>query len=182
MVKNNITPTYYRVEIDGTSLGGASPADGFIDEQRGEEYDPFPSTNDLGLAKERANMRYLEIIQQVSTAISPTHVLEIVKPGADGDNEATAYEFTLVYDREEYVITDTESGELTGADAVQWWVANALSSDIIANTQAFQPLEQLGGDLQDAFRIEVVTAGKIAADIATATAEITVTVIPNTQF
>lgn len=180
MVKNNIIPTYYRVEIDATNLGGATPDDGFIDEQKGEEYNPFPTTDDLGLAKERANMRYLEIIQQVSTAISPVHVLDIVKPGADGDNEATAYEFTLVYDRPEYVITDTESGELTGEAAVQWWIANAISSDVISNTQAFQALLQTGGDLQDTFRVEIVTAGKLAADIATAMAKITVTEIPNT--
>lgn len=180
MVKNNIIPAYYRVEIDATNLGGTAPADGFIDDQRGEEYVPFPSTDDFGLAKERANMRYLEIIQQVSSLISPTHVLDIVKPSADGDTEATAFDFTLVYDRPEFVQIDPGSGLLEGADAVKWWVANAISSDIIANTQVFRPLTQTGGALQDAFRVEVVTAEKLAADIASATSEITVIQIPNT--
>lgn len=175
MAMEILLPIYYRVEIDASGLGGAAPADGFVDHTKPEEYSAFPTNNTLSLQKERANMRWEEVVRQVSEKISPVYVLEIEATGADQDNPATLFSVTFGYDREEYIFTEDEDNPgttLSAVDAVKRWVARALIVDLVENRYIYYP-DVVNGNPQGAM-IENVTADAIAADLATAEANITV--------
>lgn len=174
-IEDTFIPVHYHVTIDLAGLGGAAPADGFIDNLSPSEYSGFPTTTALSEAKERANIRWEEIIRQTSRDISPIRVLDTIATGADQDTEASEMSFTLVYDRPEYVRTEDELNPgtyLTGIDAVKRWVARALIVDISGNRDFYSP-EVVDGIVQGPMILNI-PAGAIAPDLATAEANITV--------
>lgn len=144
---------YYTVTI-GALTGGAAPKDGHVDNKTPEQYGAddtnvpllasttFPSTNDLSLTKERANMRYEAIIRQISENIQPLQISGVVAAAADQDTPATSFVFTLAYDRVEYLRTEDELNAgvfLEGADALKRWVERALINDITENRFIYKP-------------------------------------------
>jgi hypothetical protein len=178
-IEDTFIPVYYRIEIDGSGLGGTAPDDGFIDNQRAREYDPLPSTLDASRAKERGNVRYGELIRQLSDNISPVNHTprQIVAPGRDGDTPPTSFDFTVVFDRPEYLRTEDETNPgtfLTGVDAVTRFVARALVQERYDNREIYNPT---AGNFS---LIENLQTGALAADVATAEGNITVTEIANT--
>jgi len=195
-IEDTFIPTYFRVTISATGLGGAAPADGFIDNETPEEYkaDPsfnaLPSTLALSLAKERGNVRYLRIIQEVSTTIAPLYVLSINKPSAGPDADATTFDFTLVYDKPDFVYTRVVSEDgtgtpgtlLTGATALIRLIARAISMDVTGNRNTFNPTLTggAGTPFADPSKIEKITTAKIAATVTAAEANITASIITNT--
>lgn len=184
MALNNIVPVYYRISIDPTGLGGLAPADGFIDNTKSEEYENMPSTKDAALAKERANIRWRTIVQKLSENIAPTHVIDFNKPGANHDNPPTLFEFTVVYDREEYVYTydetlsEPKNGDLKDTAALKRLVARALHTELEVNTQYYDPSTRNGQVI--GLVIEIISVGKLHSDLSTLEGQITVTKVDHT--
>jgi len=185
-------PQHYVVVI--TSPGAlSSPADGFVDDLNAEGYavdgslDPtanprstgnFPSTENLSLAKERANMRWEEILIQLSSVIQPDLQFNLNAAGADEDSEATTMEFVLKYDRPEYLKTADESNPgvfLYGDDAITRFIARALIVDLSRNRLVYNPTT-VNGNSQGPI-ITTVEADKIFANISAAESNISVTLL-----
>lgn len=187
-IEDTFIPVYYRVEISATGLGGSAPKDGFIDNLRPRDYDPFPSTRSSSEAKERGNIRYEEIIRQLSTNISPVNHTprKIVAPGRDADSAPTEFNFTVVFDRPEYLRTEDENNPgvfLTGEDAVKRFVARALVTRREDHREIFDPETQTVGSttlLTNPQQILLIVTDSIANDITTAEGNITVNEIDNT--
>lgn len=179
---------YYRVVIDTPNLIGGSlltTESGGIDNTTPEQYGAttgFPSDINFSLAKERGNMRYEEILRQVSENIQPVYVSAIVATAGDGDTEPTDFDFTLVYDRDEFVTTVELPGEaspgdtLTAEDAIKRWVERALTATIVQNRNIYDPTETASA-IRNGPQIIEVTAGSLEA--ALPITEVTVTVIAN---
>ncbi|MFA5489195.1 MAG: hypothetical protein WC284_08250 [Candidimonas sp.] len=185
MSADALIPVYYRVEIDLSGYTGlTSPNDGTIDNTKPELYaadgGTYPSTKNNSLAKERANIRWQEILRRVSENISPISVTQIVKGGSpDNDTPPTSIDFTLGYDREEYIFTVNEEGipssddMLYGEEALIRQIARALTTSRNDNRDIYNP-EAVGLNAQG-MMIERVDVGELDNDIISAEAVITVT-------
>lgn len=186
-------PKYFRVEIAGINEGTA-PADGGVDPKAPEEYGAdgaFPSSTALSLAKERANMRWEEVLRQCAERVDPIFIMNVVT-NADEDTAGTDVEFTLVYDKPEYLTTadeltpgtvingdplrETTTGDAT--DAIKRYVARALVADVIQNREIYDPDTPDDGNTDQ--YIEVTAEGP-EMDIASAESKITVTDIAGTS-
>ena len=173
----------YRVEI--SALLKSDPGNGFVDNQRLEDYrtggSPTEAADlDKAIEKERANLRWREIRQQVATHIAPVGILAFDAPGADANTPPSSFAFTLVYDRPDYVYAYDETDAPTvlhDEDAVKRLVARALIADITTSTIVLDPTPVADTPHSSAYgeSVQVVTAGKIADDLAEAEAAITVT-------
>lgn len=171
----------YRVSI--AKLEQAGEGNGFVDHTRLEIYrtldkDDEATSLEKALEKERANMRWEEIVQRVSTYISPIRIIDINAVGANANTAPTTFEFTLVYDRDDYVLAHDELNPpdiLYGADALKRLVALALANDIVSSTIVLDPTPLTGVSGAYGESIRKVTAAKAAADIESAEAAITVT-------
>ena len=178
-IEDTFIPVYYRIEINGSGLGGPAPQDGFIDDQPAKKYDPLPNDLAASRAKERANVRFGELIRQLSDNISPVNHTprQVNAPGRDGNTPPTQFDFTVVFDRPEYLRTEDENNPgvfLTGENAVTRFVARALAQERFDNREIFNPAAG------NSSLIETVTIGALAADVATAESNVTVTEIANT--
>lgn len=198
MSQDRIEYVHYRVIIDLSSYAAnMAPNDGGVDNRTPEQYGEdgatpddysttFPSDKDASLAKERANVRWEEILRQVSEIITPD-VRKITKTGSPtADDPPQTIEFTLSYNREEYVYTynseDDPSGieYLNGEDAITRQIARALSVTRIENRSIYNPdppstpsgLSEPQGPM-----IENVTIGPLDSDYSVIEADITVTEI-----
>jgi len=172
-IHDTFIPVWYHITV--TNLTGAAPADGFIDHQNPQDFPAFPSTLALSRAKERARMRYEGMLQQLALVQMMSRTMNIVATASTEDTEATDFQITVQYDRPEYVATEDEDNPgtiLEGVDAVTRFVARALVVDTIVNREIYDPTVSSGNPRGPV--IEEVTAGKIAADLATAEAAITV--------
>jgi hypothetical protein len=168
---NRLEPTYYRVEIAG-AIDCQTPED-YAAENGGS----FPTTDLASLEIEYSNMWFEAVIRGASENISPLFHPAVVVTGRTNNAPATAIEFTLPYDRPEYLDTEDETAppaRLTGADALKRMIARALINDVVENRQVYQP-EALKNEPQ----ILELTAVALFADLATAEGAITITEIPN---
>jgi len=107
---------YYKVKIDavisGSSLIGiTSGKTGFIDNITAEEWKKIsnPPSN-LGLSREkaRANLRFEEIVNNLNEIHSLTELSNISNGGASEDTPGSAFSFSIIYDRGEYVFVENE--------------------------------------------------------------------------
>ena len=173
---------YYTVTI-GALTGGAAPNDGHVDNTTPEQYGAttgFPSTNALSYEKERANMRYEAILRQVSENIQPLQVSGVVATGADQDNPAISFVFTLAYDKKEYLRTEDELNPgtyFTEADAIKRWVERALTTDVTMNRFVYKPDPVPLSTNPQGPAVEEITAGK--AEAAFPIASVTVAAVPD---
>lgn len=178
-IEDTFYPVHYRIEI--TNLTGAEPKNGFIDDKKPEEYavdTNFPTTLAFSKAKERANMRWLLLIETLEERIAPIRIQNVVATGATEDAEATTFAFTITVDRPEYLDTEDETStpdRLQGADAVKRWVARSLIVDQKSNREIYNP-EIVDTVVQGPIILELVAEAP-AADLATAEGAITVTEI-----
>lgn len=168
---------YYTVSIAALT-GGAAPDDGHVDHTTPEEYGTttgFPTTKLLSLTKERANMRWEAILRQISMEIQPLQVSSVVATGATKDAPATAFEFTVAYDKVEYLRTEDETSPgtfLTGAPAIKRWVERALTTDHTFNRFIYNPDVVPTTAIIQGPMIESVTAGAPEASVPIATVTI----------
>lgn len=186
-------PKYFRVQVTGI-LEATAPADGGVDPKTPEEYGAggnFPTSTALSLAKERGNMRWEAILRQAAERIDPIFIMNVVT-NANQDTAGTDIEFTLVYDKPEYLTTPDEStpGTILNGDplretvsgnatnVITRYVARALVADVIQNREIFDPDTPDEGNTDQFIQ---VTAEGPEIDIASAEAKITVTEIAGTS-
>lgn len=173
----------YYVSIDGTSITPTtSPNDGFIDHTDAQEYgvdDDFPTTKSSADAKERANMRYEEIVRKISLPAIPVKVYNKEAVGADGNTVATEYNFNVVYESPSHIFVDDDlsGGLLTGEDAVRHYVALALMRTWTETRHIYDPTTDTNGNIKGDF-VENIEAGALTSTYATALAAVSV-IIPD---
>ena len=178
-------PTYYRVSI--ASMTDTAPKNGFIDNTTVEKYraSAEPSSLTTSLAKERGNMRYLKMLENISENATPVEVFNIVATGADVDTEATTFAFTVVFDRVNAVYTRNESSNnaiITGIPALKRQIARTFAQNITKNTIVYDPTLVFPPDTGVAFgqSVRTVIADAVLSDLAAIEANITISQITNT--
>ena len=146
-----------------------------------------PTTLAQALNKERGNMRWEAVINQLGMLISPVFLGEYVKEGSlDGTGALTTLGFTVGYDRTSFLRVEnvTSPGTyLTGSAAVRRLVATALVNTYEGNQEIFDPTVTNTGTSAvrvNPTQIIAVTADALAAqaDIATLEAQISVVQLP----
>lgn len=159
---NRLEPSYYIINITAA-----------VDNESPELFSGgFPATLAQSLDIERTNMRYVAVVRGLSTDIQPLQTSSIQVTGRTATAPATAIQFTVPYDRPEFLSTEDEDNPgtfLTGVDALQRYTARALIQDEVLNRQIFDP-ESIANEPQ----IIKITATKAFATLAEAETNITV--------
>jgi len=165
-------------------LGGANIASlGFTTGNHGGS----PTTLALSENKDRANLRYNQIVMELENMATPAYFGSWFTTGnQDGNAAVTTLQFTVGYNTVDWVTTTATSSEpnpgtvLTGEAAVKRSVARALTRIISSNRNVFDPTLQTYGvqtDRPNAARVTYITAEPwdTVANIATIENNITVT-------
>jgi hypothetical protein len=131
----------------------------------------YPSTLENSQNKERANMRWQQVINELESFSTPNFVGNVVITGnKTGETAPDTFSFVIGYEHPAQVSTIARPSEpdagtvLEGTDAIKRSVARGLTSDIIGNRKVFDPTLLSYGpytDRPNALRIENITAGKI---------------------
>lgn len=185
---------YYQVVID--ALTGSAPADGFINNLTpksyitpgsGSTYDMevgWPTDLNGALASARGNLRWEAVLQQLSSVVTPFAVTNVVPTGANATTPATSMNFTVVYDRPDYLYAYDEANPgtmLYNEDAITRWIARALMENINSNIPVLDPTPFTSPNVHYGESIRMVNAGPLAANLGAAEAAITVTPITATS-
>lgn len=171
-------PGLERLEINYYTVSIGTLSNGHVDHITPEQYGAlsnFPDTKILSLVKESANMRWEAILRQVSETIQPLQISGVVATGADEDTEATAFVFTLAYDKVEYLRTEDEDNLGTffeGDAAIKRWVERALTSDITTNRFIYNPDIVPNTTIISGPAVESVTSVKAEASLPIATVSV----------
>jgi hypothetical protein len=191
----SIVLAFFNVSI--TQISGTAPSDGFVDYKSPRDYlvnngsdleTGWPTNLTSSLAKTRAYLRWLTIIQQLETNISPVEVISLTNTGADQNTPPTILTFSVAYDRPDYLYTADElnlGATLTGAAAIKRFIARALTSSIYRNMLVLDPTLVANLSGQGAHygeSTQEVQVGSLTGSISTAESSITVTQIPNTWY
>ena len=188
-----IVLAFFNVSI--TQIPGSAPSDGFIDFKSPRDYiqdngsdleTGWPADISASLAKTRAYLRWQTIIQNLSTNISPVELLLLHNTGADENTPPTVLTFSVAYDRPEYLYTadELQSGTtLTGAAALQRFIARALTTNIYRKVSVLDPtlvanLPTDGAHYGES--TQEVQVGALSGSILAVESAITVIQIPNT--
>jgi hypothetical protein len=146
----------------------------------------YPTTLANSQAKERANMRWTQMIAELESMATPNKFGNIVRTGNISNVETSTVTFTVGYDQPGYVRTvardeEPDAGTIfEGADAIRRAVARALVVSMISNRKVFDPtLENYGAycDRPNAARIQSITADALTDNILVIEQNITVTQI-----
>lgn len=131
----------------------------------------YPSTLVNSQNKERANMRWQQVINQLESFSTPFFVGNVVTSGdKTGDSAPNTFSFVVGYENPDQIYTvatldEPDAGTVkTGTDAIARSVARAMVSTLASNRKIFDPTLQSYGaytDRPDAFRIENITAGAV---------------------
>lgn len=149
----------------------------------------YPITLANSEAKERANIRWTQMISEIEENATPSFLGNISRTGNVANVSTSSVTFTVSYDRPETIYTTARPGEpdagavLTGTAALRRQVARALTQTMVSNRKVFDPnMENFGPytDRPNAARIEPITAAALdtIANIATVEDNITVVQIP----
>lgn len=174
----------YRVSIAAAGLGGAAPADGFIDNTKVSEYvaagGTLPATVALHMAKERGNSRFQTLVWALNNQ-SNASITNIVATGGAADTAPTVFQFDVTFERGDDAIAN--EGQTSDA-AVTRIVARALMVARMDRTDYFDPTQSAAkGDNapnQAARRLDVVddlAVAALTASLSTAETAITVTAL-----
>lgn len=168
-------------------LGGANIASlGFTAGNHGGS----PTTLTLSTNKDRANLRYNQIVMELENMATPAYLGSWFTTGnQDGNAAVTTLQFTVGYNTVDWVTTTATSTEpspgtvLTAEAAIKRSVARALTKTLSSNRNVFDPTLQTYGmqtDRPNAARVIHVTADSwdAVANIATIENNITVTQVP----
>lgn len=186
------TPSVYRVLISATGLGGAAPADGFIDATKMEQYlasggtaPTLPQT----LAKKRANSRYEMLILSMQQPFNFS-VSDIVATDASSVAPATAFQFDIRIERGDAVLETADEDNvgivLTGSAALKRLVARGLMigrtdrCEYVDPTSSNVPAGQDNAGAAGVRRGTVVTdlvVSALTASLTTAESKVTITAI-----
>ena len=161
--------TFYRVTITNTGLTTGDSV-GFIDDLHPKSYDPRPTTDVGAYGKLLANIRWKSIINRIAADLTAVDEIQAIdKPGADGDTPATSMSFTLIFSRNDWLVSrrTMETNEL----ALKEVIAAALMGSISGKYVVYRP-ENIHGAEEIT---QYITAGPLASSLAMANAMITVT-------
>jgi len=149
-------------------------------------YGGYPTTYALSLAKERANMRWEQIVNNLGLLISPIFLDDVIKTGNfTGEAPVTTMAWTVGYDRPNHLYYEdsTSPGSyLTGVNALKRLVAEALIVDLQGNQEVFDPTIQGYGNAcarPNPLEILRVTAGALDTNVVTVEGNISVEMISN---
>lgn len=152
-------PTYYRVIVDmsnatnfptsGTQGGGATPNPS----QAGGDYSysggtTRPTTDAKGLLRERGNMRWERILQQLNK-YTQAEIMNIDITESNGDAQGTSLGFTVKYDRDAFNREEDLASAgtyITGADCIAQLVSVGLTSTHTMKRRVYQPGTSLNED------------------------------------
>jgi hypothetical protein len=167
--------------LDGTVAGSLAKL-GFT----AGNYGGYPTTYALSLAKERATMRWDQIVNNLGLLISPIFLDDVIKEGNfTGEAPLTTMAWTVGYDRPSYLVYEdsTSPGSfLVGPAALKRLVAEALIKDLKGNQEIFDPTIQGYGNAcarPNPLEIVSVTAEALDTVVTTVEANLTVTIINN---
>lgn len=162
-----------------TRLGWASPNDIAPAD--------YPTDLNSSRAKERGNMRWEAIKEQLADVSTPFFVEDFRKVGGDIDTEPSEIGFTVAYSMLGHVYTfdETNNNEIIeGLESIKRKVARALVNPRDENRVLIDPTLRSapsGEQVRNGGKTEFITAAAIAGDLATAEANITVTPITNSR-
>lgn len=150
-------------------------------------YGGYPTTISNSLDKERANMRWQQIVNNLGLLISPVFVRDFVKTtDYTGNSPLVTMEWTVGYDRPDYLrIMDSTAlptiSYLTGGDAIKRLIAMSLTTnDLVENQEIFDPtIDTFGtsGNRVNPAQIVTITAAALDTSVTTVEANLTVTLI-----
>ena len=150
----------------------------------------YPSTITLSQNKERSNMRWQQMINELESFSTPFFLGNVhVTGNVVGNNETDTISFTIGYEHPDQISTvarpeEPDAGTVyTGTAAIKRSVARALVNSIVSNRKVFDPtLANYGAytDRPNSIRIQTLTAQGIdtLTNIATVEGNITVVQIP----
>jgi hypothetical protein len=194
---NRLKRRYFDVTIAG-DVDHYTPADWVGEDPTSNAY---PSTKAASLDKEYAHMRWEAIARMLGERHVPV-VRDMVSTGITDDAPATQLDFTVMYDREDYVVTfDEENGDIpmgpaeafdprwtdgvefteaTEAEVVQRYISRILTWTWVEKRQIYDPTAgYIGTTPVDTANpgplIELITVPAAQASIAAADATVTVT-------
>lgn len=142
----------------------------------------FPSSLANGRAKARANARWRFVIEQLHRDTSPVFIQAVDQVGADVDTPPSEVQLTVAYDRSWQIYTydeDNNNAIIEGEYAIRRAVARALTKSETRSLVVYDPTSNSG--IVRGNRDELVEIGALAADLATAEANITVETIINVR-
>jgi hypothetical protein len=162
---DQLQPNFYRVVIDMSNSTNFPTTDLGNHQDGGctpNTWDYFsgaslPSTAALALSRARGNLRFKQVVNQI-TSIADCQILDIVLTGeTDGSTQATALAFTVKFDRDTFLPqTGTKQGTATvGNDAAgnpmntnAKVIANAVASGLyngtIESMRVYDPVSSAG--------------------------------------
>ena len=131
-----MTNTTYYPTTDGNDNGGVTPT-------AWDAFTSVPSTLVLGRARARGNMRFRNIVNQV-TGLTDMQVRDVTITEADADAQATSLAFTLLIERPAFInVTGTAidgSTELTTTALVlKNEIAKAIRLSTTATMRVYDP-------------------------------------------
>lgn len=149
----------------------------------------YPVTLANSEAKERANMRWTQMVSELEENSTPNFLGSIERTGNVANVALNSVTFTVGYERPDTVYTyardnEPDSGNLyVGTSAIKRQVARAMISNMVSNRKVFDPTMLNYGaysDRPNAARIENITAAAIdtVSNIAIVENNITVVQVP----
>jgi hypothetical protein len=192
----NFLPAFYRVTI--TAMSHGTTGTGFIDPKKPKYYLILNSDgtftnlpNDLAKAidKARANYRWTQVLNHISSIVNTGLMLDIQTPGATINAAPTTVSFTVSYDRPGFLIVDDELNpgvQLSNEFAIKRLIARAMTREYIVNTEVLDPTPisapaKAGpASVYKGETIMQITVGAAASSISSAETKITVVRLPNT--
>jgi len=161
---NQLAPGFYRVVIDMSNSTNFPTTDTGNHSDGGctpNTWDYFsgaslPSTAALALSRARGNLRFRQVVNQL-TGLADCQILDIALTGeSDGSTQASALAFTVKYDRDSFIaLTGAKIGTATvGNDAagnamntVAKVIANAVASGLYnGTTESMRVYDPAGND------------------------------------
>lgn len=130
----------------------------------------FPLTIDDSIAKERANMRWVQVLSELGENATPALLGNITRTGNIANVATSTVTFTVAYNRPENVYTVARQNEpnagntLVGTAALRRQVARAMVQSMESNRKLFDPtLMNYGAytDRPNAARIQSVVAASL---------------------
>lgn len=125
----------------------ASPADGFVDSKKIENYaeslatTPAGLTLDLCMAKRRGNLRYMQIINQLQQ-MANCHIMSVAAEGADAGVEPSSFSFQLWTEQGGVLLTEDENNPgtvLTDEAAITRCIARGLTAHLFRQIDVVDP-------------------------------------------
>jgi len=130
----------------------------------------YPTTLANSQAKERANMRWNQMVSELEENATPNLLGNIVRTGNIANVAPTSVTFTVGYERPDTVYTvalptEPDAGTVyVGTNAIKRQVARALTNTLISNRKVFDPTMANYGPYSDrpnAALIQSITAAAI---------------------